>query len=232
AFDARVLTMDLSGYSLEALREDAEFVLYRGQAVATHALDPRTVLVAMPISAHPAPDLVRMLEHEWAFRADLDTAWAVRPVGLGQHQGRAALILEAPPGEPLNRLLGVSRASGRPGIRPSTEPAMEVGPFLRLAIALAVALGEMHRRGIIHKNIKPGHVLVSASNDQVWLTGFGIASRFQGERQAPGPPETIAGTLAYMAPEQTGRMNRSIDTRSDLYALGVVLYEMITGSLP
>ena len=65
-----------------------------------------------------------------------------------------------------------------------------------------------------------------------WLTGFGIASRLPRERQAPEPPEFIAGTLAYMAPEQTGRMNRSIDSRSDLYSLGVTLYEMLTGSLP
>ena len=64
------------------------------------------------------------------------------------------------------------------------------------------------------------------------LTGFGIASRLSRERQAPEPPETIAGTLAYMAPEQTGRMNRSIDARSDLYALGVTLYQMLTGVLP
>src|ERR1700691_3389170 len=66
----------------------------------------------------------------------------------------------------------------------------------------------------------------------VKLTGFGIASRLPRERQAPAPPESIAGTLAYMAPEQTGRMNRSIDARSDLYALGVTLYQMLTGSLP
>ena len=64
----------------------------------------------------------------------------------------------------------------------------------------------------------------------VWLTGFGIASRLPREQQAPEPPEVIAGTLAYMAPEQTGRMNRSIDSRSDLYALGVTFYEMLTGA--
>ena len=68
--------------------------------------------------------------------------------------------------------------------------------------------------------------------DKVWLTGFGIATRLARERQTLEPPETIAGTLAYMAPEQTGRMNRSIDSRSDLYSLGVTLYHMITGRLP
>jgi serine/threonine protein kinase len=73
---------------------------------------------------------------------------------------------------------------------------------------------------------------VHVGTGRVWLTGFGIASRLPRERQAPAPPEIIAGTLAYMAPEQTGRMNRSIDARSDLYAYGVTLYEMLTGALP
>src|SRR5262245_17126528 len=84
----------------------------------------------------------------------------------------------------------------------------------------------------IHKDIEPANVLVNSATDQVWLTGFGIASRLPRERRAPEPPEFIAGTLAYMAPEQTGRMNRAIDSRSDLYALGVTLYQMLTGSLP
>ena len=66
----------------------------------------------------------------------------------------------------------------------------------------------------------------------VWLTGFGIASRQPRERQSPAPPEIIAGTLAYMSPEQTGRMNRSMDARSDLYSLGVTFYQMLTGVLP
>ena len=127
------------------------------------------------------------------------------------------LVLTDPGGEPLDRLLG----------RP-----MEVAPFLRVAIGLSAALGQLHGRGLIHKDIKPANVLVNSATGQVWLTGFGIASRLPRERQSPDPPEFIAGTLAYMAPEQTGRMNRSIDSRSDLYALGVTLYEMLTGSLP
>src|SRR4029077_5278650 len=92
--------------------------------------------------------------------------------------------------------------------------------------------GQLHGRGLIHKDVKPAHVVVNDATGQVWLLGFGIASPLPRERQAPAPPELIAGTLAYMAPEQTGRMNRSIDARSDLYALGVTLYELLTGSLP
>jgi serine/threonine protein kinase len=73
---------------------------------------------------------------------------------------------------------------------------------------------------------------VNSASGAVWLTGFGIASRLPRERQSAEPPGMIAGTLAYMAPEQTGRMNRSIDSRSDLYSLGVTFYEMLTGLLP
>jgi serine/threonine protein kinase len=86
--------------------------------------------------------------------------------------------------------------------------------------------------GLVHKDIKPANILVNGATGEVRLTGFGIASRLVRERQSPHPPETIAGTLAYMAPEQTGRMNRSIDSRSDLYALGVTFYQMLTGALP
>jgi hypothetical protein len=85
---------------------------------------------------------------------------------------------------------------------------------------------------LIHKDIKPANILVDAASGGVWLTGFGIASRLPREHQLPAPPEVIAGTLAYIAPEQTGRMNRSVDSRSDLYALGVTFYEMLTGTLP
>jgi serine/threonine protein kinase len=108
---------------------------------------------------------------------------------------------------------------------------LELTRFLRLAIALAAALRQLHGRGLVHKDIKPENLLVDAAGN-VRLTGFGIASRLPRERQAPSPPQVIAGSFAYMAPEQTGRMNRSIDARSDLYSLGVTFYEMLTGTLP
>src|SRR5262245_49875066 len=143
----------------------------------------------MPASEQPGPDRVRMLEHELALRDELDPAWAIRPLALAQHRVRAALVLEDPQAEPLGRL-----RSGQPAM------ALDLRLFLSLAVGLAVAVGEVHRRGIIHKNLKPAHVFVDAASGHVWLTGFGIASRLPRERQAPEPPETIAGTLAYMAP--------------------------------
>jgi len=127
------------------------------------------------------------------------------------------LLLEDHGAEPLSRLLG--------------QP-LELTRFLHLAIDISAALGHVHAKGLIHKDLKPAHVLVQAVSGRVWLTGFGIASQLPRERQPPGPPQRLAGTLAYMAPEQTGRMNRSVDCRSDLYSLGVTLYEMLTGELP
>jgi PAS domain S-box-containing protein len=224
--------MDLSAYTLAPLHQDGEFVLCRGRAIASPPSHPPSVLVSVLASQHPVPARLRMLEHELAFRDDLDSTWALRPIALAQYEGRQALIREDRQGEPLARLLDPSATRNQSDDRPSDEPAMELGLFLRLAVGLARALSGVHRRGIIHKNIKPAHVLVNAATGQAWLTGFGIASRLPRQRQTPEPPETLAGTLAYMAPEQTGHMNRSSDGRSDLYALGVTLYQMLTGSLP
>jgi PAS domain S-box-containing protein len=157
------------------------------------------------------------LEHEYALRGELDPAWAARPLALSRHNDRWTLVLEDPGGDPLDRML---------------DGPLEPAEFLSLAIPLTRALRQMHDRGLIHKNIKPGNVLLDRMSGRVWLTGFGIASRLPREHHAPAPPEVIAGTLQYMAPEQTGRMNRSVDSRSDLYSLGVSFYEMLTGRLP
>ncbi len=199
----------LSGYVFSSLREGS-IALYRGSG---NGLTPILLVVAEETSS----DCVERLEHEYALKSELDAEWAARPVALTQDNGRMTLVFEDPGGTPLDRLLG----------RP-----LDVSHFLRIAIPLAGALRHVHGRGLIHKDIKPANILVETASSGVWLTGFGIASRVPRERKAPEPPETITGTLAYIAPEQTGRMNRSVDSRSDLYALGVTFYELLTGALP
>ena len=205
-----------SAYVLESLREGAEFTLYRGRQ---HG-NPSPLLAIALTAEHPSPQSLRRLEHEYSLTAELDPAWAAKPLALTVHEGRTLLVLRDPGGKPLDLVL--EQNQGQP---------LDLTLFLRIAIGLAAALGQVHRHGLIHKDIKPGNVLVDDAG-KVWLTGFGIASQLPREPQSPVPPEIIAGTLAYMAPEQTGRMNRSIDSRSDLYSLGVALYEMLTGSLP
>ena len=205
-----------SGYVLQPLREGADFTLYRGQQ---HG-NPSPVLAIALFAEQPSPQTLRRLEHEYSLAAELDPAWAAKPLALTRHEGRTILVLKDPGGEPLDRIL--EQDHGQP---------LELTRFLRIAIGLATTLGQVHRHGLIHKDIKPANVLVDDAGN-VWLTGFGIASQLPHERQSPVPPEIIAGTLAYMAPEQTGRMNRSTDARSDLYSLGVTLYQMLTGALP
>jgi PAS domain S-box-containing protein len=202
--------------SLEVLREDAERVFCRLRR--DDAEGDRYAFIAVPSGAeHSTHDGIKRLKHEYGLKDYLDSAWAIRPVELVNERGRTMLVVEYPGGEWLDRLIGAP---------------MEIGQFLRYAIAMSAALARLHGRGLVHKDIKPANVLVNATTGQVWLTGFGIASRLPRERQTPEPPEFIAGTLAYMSPEQTGRMNRSVDSRSDLYSLGITLYEMLTGTLP
>jgi PAS domain S-box-containing protein len=175
------------------------------------------LMAVLPASESPASATINRFAHEFALKDYLDDDWAVRPLEFVQTGGRTLLLLDFRSASTLESSLG---------------KALELGKFLRLAPAIAHIIGRLHERGLVHKDIKPANIVLDPVTEQVWLTGFGIASRLPRERQAPEPPEFIAGTLAYMAPEQTGRMNRSVDSRSDLYALGVTFYQMLTGALP
>ena len=192
----------------ETLRADEEFIVLR---------DGAGVLTVATAAREPSATALAQLQHAYALRHELDSAWAVRPLSLARDEARLTLVLEDPGGQPVDQL------SSRP---------LAVGEFLRVAVGLAKALGGLHRQGLIHKDIKPANLLTRISTGQVWLTGFGFASRMPREHQVPHPPNVIAGTLAYIAPEQTGRMNRSIDSRADLYSCGVTLYQLLTGQLP
>lgn len=199
--------IELANLELHTLLHDDEVILSRSRA--------QRVLVMTPTSA--STEAAARFEQFYALRDDLDAAWALCPTAFGHWQGLPVLVASDPGGVPLATLLG----------RP-----FELPMFLRTAIGIASALARLHTRGLIHRDVKPASILVDPESGAAWLGGLGRAARTHRQRQAPEPSHVIAGTLAYMAPEQTGRMNRSIDSRTDLYALGVTLYEMLTGGLP
>jgi PAS domain S-box-containing protein len=196
--------------SLDILGHDGELAIYRG-----FAGDATSFLMLAALDEHPAPATLARLEREYALRTELDPAWAVRPRALVHEAGRLTLLLDDPGGELLESRLGT---------------ALDVATTLALAIPLATALGQVHARGLIHRDLLPAHVLVAG--EQVHLLGFGRTSRLPFEHQVLEPSDIIAGSLPYLAPEQTGRMNRTVDARCDFYALGIILYRMLTGELP
>src|SRR5580698_2943696 len=158
-----------SEYVLDPIRGGPEFTLYRGR----HRTDPSPVLILAPATERPLPQSLRRLEHEFSLAAELDPAWAAKPLAFTRDEGRTILVLADPGGEPLDGIIEGDR-----------EMAPDLASLLPLAINLATALGHAHRRGLIHKDVKPGNVLVALEpglelNDDaghVWLTGLGIAS--------------------------------------------------------
>jgi serine/threonine protein kinase len=158
--------IDLSRYVFEALRKDEEYILYRAQSedVAFQ------VLVLSPAVQRPTPESLKRLEHEYSLREALDPRWAARPIATARRRARTVLVLEDPGGAPLDQLLG--------------HP-LDVAFSLRLAIGLSTAIGQLHQRGLIHKDIKPPNVLVNSVTGQGWLRGFGIASRLLATRTPP-----------------------------------------------
>jgi predicted ATPase/class 3 adenylate cyclase/tRNA A-37 threonylcarbamoyl transferase component Bud32 len=177
----------------------------------------RVLIKALQAEYPPLDDIVRTKrEYEIAQRVEWDGV--VRPLALEPYKNGYALVLEDFGGESLQQYLSYAR--------------MDTFAFLEVAIALAETLGRMHQKNIIHKDIKPHNIIVNVPQGVVKITDFGIASLLSSERQEMLNPHQLEGTLPYMSPEQTGRMNRMIDYRTDFYSLGVTFYEMLTGQLP
>lgn len=206
--------IDLDGYeALAVLAETETRVLVRARPAG--GVD--TVVVKLLRTEHPGAEDLARLRHEYSIAADLPAEGFVRPLRVERFGRRAGLVMEDTG--------GISLSSAIP------PGGMDVGAFLRLAVSLAAALEQLHGADVIHRDVKPSNVIVDEAGTGARLADFGIATRLPRVQQEVAPSR-LEGTLAYTSPEQTGRMNRSVDHRSDLYSLGVTYYQMLTGRLP
>jgi predicted ATPase/signal transduction histidine kinase/predicted Ser/Thr protein kinase len=204
--------LNIPGYTLRGVIKST------GTNVLFHAVrdsDGLPLILKTPVAS--APSTRERYRREFSILQRLQDVRGVARVHAYEHsQERPVLLLEEIEGTPLSELTG--------------EP-FEVLRALDIGISLASTLAELHRRGVIHKDIKPSNVIVTRRGE-TRLIDFGTASLQQVEHVDALHSPLIEGTLAYMSPEQTGRMNRTLDYRTDLYSLGITLYEVFTGSRP
>ncbi|MEG4941798.1 AAA family ATPase [Microcoleus sp. F4-D5] len=206
----------LPGYKLLSLpiHEGVNTVIYRG--VRESDLTP--IIVKTLKAEYPTIEKIARLRHEYKILKTLDMAGIVKAHSLEKHNNGMALILEDFRGKSLKNLIAAKH--------------LEISEFLSLAIHLAETLAQLHENKIIHKDIKPQNIIINSKTDQIKIIDFSISTYLERENQSLSNPNLLEGTLAYMSPEQTGRMNRSIDYRTDFYSLGVTFYEILTGKLP
>lgn len=207
--------MLLPGYTLET-------ELYRGRKRVVHRArrdaDGAPVILKALASEFPAASDTASLRREFAILQSLELPGIARAVALEHQGGRLTLVLEFAGESTLKELI--------------LRRQVDVGAALAIARQLAEVLAALHQAGIVHKDLNPNNIIIATATGRATLADFGIASRARSEPQRPGVPHLIEGTLAYMSPEQTGRMNRDLDYRTDLYSLGVTCYEMLTGRVP
>ncbi|MEP0871372.1 AAA family ATPase [Trichocoleus desertorum AS-A10] len=212
------MSSTIAGYNLlEVLYEGATTCVYRARRASQSDLGS-TVIIKTLKAEYPTVNQLNQLRHEYQILQDLEIEEIVKPLALENYGNGLALILSDFDGESL------AKAS-------ATRP-FELNNFLQTAIYLAAILAQLHQQNIVHKDIKPYNILVNPATGEVRLIDFGIATRLSRENSTISSINGLEGTLSYMSPEQTGRMNRSIDYRTDFYSLGVTFYEMLTGQLP
>lgn len=197
------------------IRQTALVDIYRG----FRAADGVPVVAKVLRHEYPTALDVARLRHEYAIIRSLDVPGVVRAYGLERFGNGLALILQDAGDESLHKLIETGESCLR--------------RLIKIAICMARVVGVVHARQILHKDIKPHHLFVDPQDPEaLLLVDFGIATRLTQERQGLVAATQLEGSLPYLAPEQTGRMNRAVDRRSDLYSVGVTLYELFTGRLP
>ncbi|WP_373547751.1 AAA family ATPase [Chamaesiphon sp.] len=206
----------ISGYqAIEKIYESTNSLVYRGQRVE----DGRSVILKTLKQAYPSPKQIAWFKREYTITKNLQVEGVVNVYDLENEQNCWVIVLADFGGESLARLMHDGRQ-------------FTVAEFLNIAIQIVEILGRVHQCQIIHKDINPSNIVFNPTTGQIELIDFGISTFLSRENPNLGNPTQLEGTLAYISPEQTGRMNREIDRRTDFYSLGVTFYELLTNRLP
>ncbi len=197
--------------------------VFRGERTSIYKArrnsDGRNVLLKRSGGEYPSSVERQQLEREYTlWRHVNDIPGIIHLLDRDEQGKRLTLVLEDVGGVTLEEVLA--------------RKELSLESFFSYAASLAKTLGEIHRHNVIHKDIKPANIIIGSEEPEVRITDFSIATKVKETLQGSFSSASLEGSLAYISPEQTGRMNRSIDWRSDLYSLGVCFYEMLTGQLP
>ncbi len=205
----------LPGYQvIEKIYESANSLVYRGLREQVH----QPVILKLLKAEYPSPAEIARYQLEYEITHNINLPGVVKAYSLGKYKNSLIAILEDFGGQSLKILIDSQKFS-------LTE-------FLQIAIQITDILGQIHAANIIHKDINPSNIVLNPSTGQVKIIDFGISTVLSRENFTLKNPNFLEGTLLYMSPEQTGRMNRAIDYRTDFYSLGVSFYELLTNKLP
>lgn len=209
--------MTIPGYKPdEKLYQGSQSVIYR----ARRREDDKPVVLKILHKKLPTPEEIARFRREFEITSGLETEGVIKTIQLDRSRDNLIMVLEDFGGESLARL------------KELTALRLTLKEFLRLALRVTDILGDIHRKNIIHKDINPSHIVWNRVTSEIKIIDFGTATVLPRETADHTTPDALAGTLAYMSPEQTGRMNRSTDYRTDFYSLGVTFYELLTSQLP
>jgi len=204
-----------SGYQItEYIYESANSLVCRGR----RQIEPQSVVLKILKADYPTPEKIAWFKREYEITHNLNLQCTAKAYSLENVHDRWMMVLEDFGGRSLDQL----QLAGQ----------LSVARFLALAIGITDILDQMHQQYLMHKDITPANIVFNLATEQVKIIDFGIATKLSRENTTFRNPNVLEGTPAYISPEQTGRMNRAMDYRTDLYSLGVTFYELLTGHLP
>ncbi|MEG5035254.1 AAA family ATPase [Microcoleus sp. AT3-D2] len=212
--------MKFPGYQILAqIYESANSAVYR----ASREQDDRAVILKVLKEDYPTPAELTRYKQEYEITCNLDIEGIVKTYGLEPYQRTLVIILED---------FGALSLRQRLDSHIESNSNFSIPEFLKIAIKITEILGQIHSSNIIHKDINPSNIVFNPETGILKIIDFGISTQLSRQNPTLKNPNVLEGTLAYMSPEQTGRMNRSLDYRTDFYSLGVTFYELLTGKLP